>query len=140
LTYYEDWSPRLRDLVQSTDDDFVAFRPMYMLPLDHTWEPCPGLTLLGDAAHLMTPYAGEGVNIAMWDSLELAKKIVEGIKLGDLNRAVREYEVDMFKRGSESKRRTERNRVGLFSKDYPMSMMAIMEEMRGDGLESERKD
>ncbi|KAL5641293.1 hypothetical protein ACGC1H_001694 [Rhizoctonia solani] len=140
LGYYEDWSPRLRDLVQAADDDFIAFRPMYMLPLDHTWEPCPGLTLLGDAAHLMTPYAGEGVNIAMWDSLELAKKIIEGIKLGDLDRAVREYEVDMFKRGSESKRRTERNKVGLFSKDYPRSMMAIMEEMRGGGLESEGKD
>ncbi|CUA71243.1 sodium/potassium-transporting ATPase subunit alpha [Rhizoctonia solani] len=81
LIFYEDWSPRLRDFIQSADEDFVAFRAMYMLPLDHTWEPCPGLTLLGDAAHLMTPYAGEGVNIAVWDSLELAKKIAEGIKM-----------------------------------------------------------
>lgn len=140
LTYYEDWSPRLRDLIQLADDEFIAFRPMYMLPLDHTWESCPGLTLLGDAAHLMTPYAGEGVNITMWDSLELAKKVIEGIKLGDLNKAVREYEVDMFERGSDSKRRTERNKQGLFSKEYPSSMAAVMEEIRGDGLESRKED
>ncbi|KAH7345006.1 monooxygenase [Rhizoctonia solani] len=140
LTYYEDWSPRLQDFIRLADDDFIAFRPMYMLPLDHTWGPCPGLTLLGDAAHLMTPYAGEGVNITMWDSLELAKKIVEGVKLGDLNKAVREYEVDMFKRGSDSKRRTNRNKEGLFSKEFPSSMAAVMEEIRGDGLEPGKKD
>ncbi|CEL57706.1 hypothetical protein RSOLAG1IB_02450 [Rhizoctonia solani AG-1 IB] len=139
LTFYQDWDSRLRDFIESADEDFIAFRPMYMSPLDHTWEPCPGLTLLGDAAHLMTPYAGEGVNITMWDSLELAKKIVEGTKSGDLNRAVREYELDMFKRGSESKKRTERNKVALFSKDFPMSMAAVVEEMRGDGLESDQK-
>ncbi|GAB1518913.1 hypothetical protein RhiTH_001978 [Rhizoctonia solani] len=140
LTFYEDWDPRLRDFIQLADDDFIAFRPMYMHPIEHTWEPCLGLTLLGDAAHLMTPYAGEGVNITMWDSLELAKKIVEGTKSGDLNRTVREYETDMFKRSSESKKRTDRNKVALFSKEFPKSMDAVIDEMRGGGLRVELEE
>ncbi|KAB5594691.1 hypothetical protein CTheo_1838 [Ceratobasidium theobromae] len=130
LSYYPDWNPILQNIINSADDDYVLLRPMYMLPVDHTWEPCPGLTLLGDAAHLMTPYAGEGVNTTMQDSLELAKKIAEATKSGNLHQAVREYELDMFKRGSNSMRRTYRNKTGLFAKNFPTSINPIMEEMR----------
>lgn len=136
LGYFEDWTPALQDFIRLADEDHVELRPMYMLPIDHTWEPCPGLTLLGDAAHLMTIYAGEGVNVTMWDSLELAKKIVEATKSGDLYQSVREYELDMFKRGSDSKERTNKNKAGFFSKDFPNSMVGEMQEMRGDGLDA----
>ena len=44
-------------------------RKMWMLPVGVTWESRPGVTLLGDAAHLITPYAGVGVNVAMVDAL-----------------------------------------------------------------------
>lgn len=121
-TYFRDWKPAIQDFIRLADEDHVEFRALYMHPVDETWEPSPGLTLIGDAAHLMTPYAGEGVNIAMRDSLELGKKIIEGAKSGDLNRAVREYETDMFKRGSDSKGRTNNNKNGFFAKDFPKSM------------------
>lgn len=138
LSYYSDWSPLHQEVIHLADeDDSLLLRPLYVLPVDHTWEARPGLTLLGDAAHLMTPYAGEGVNITMWDSLELAKKIVEGIKSGDLNGAVREYELDMFKRGSDSMRRTDTNKRAFFSKDFPNSMLEVMRAMRGEGLDSQ---
>ncbi|KAK0123858.1 hypothetical protein ONS95_008851 [Cadophora gregata] len=71
------------DMVSSTTNEKkktyeregITARPLYMLPVDFTWPHKRGLTLLGDAAHLMTPFAGEGVNCAMKDALELSKAI-----------------------------------------------------------------
>ncbi|KAG9105186.1 hypothetical protein FRC07_009524 [Ceratobasidium sp. 392] len=133
LAKFEDWAPVLQDIVRFSDDT-VQMRSLHMFPIGHSWEPRAGLTLLGDAAHLMTPFAGEGVNAAMWDSLELAKAIVEGVKSGDLNAQVQQYEKEMFKRAEESARRTNRNKVGLFAKDFPLSMAEAMREMQqGEG-------
>ena len=48
------------------------FRRLYALPAGHSWMHKAGVTLVGDASHVMSPFAGEGVNVAMWDSLDLA--------------------------------------------------------------------
>lgn len=52
-----------------------TLRPMYCFPPDQQWASKPNLTLIGDAAHLMPPYAGEGVNMAMLDALELSRHL-----------------------------------------------------------------
>ncbi|OAA57650.1 tetracycline resistance protein from transposon [Niveomyces insectorum RCEF 264] len=51
-------------------------RSLYMLPVGFTWTHRRGLTIIGDAAHLMTPYAGEGVNVALDDARKLAATIL----------------------------------------------------------------
>ncbi|KAG8687808.1 hypothetical protein FRC11_006546, partial [Ceratobasidium sp. 423] len=118
LTFFEGWDSALLDLIRLADDS-VLFRSLYMLPVDHTWEARPGVTLLGDAAHLMTPFAGEGVNITMWDSLELGKKIIEGVQTGDMNKAIREYEVGLFERGGKSMKKTDGQKQAFFATNYP---------------------
>lgn len=68
-----------------TSGNKLDIKPIYTLPITHTWETKPGVSLVGDAAHLMTPFAGEGVNLAMWDSLDLSDVIVKLVKSRNTN-------------------------------------------------------
>ncbi|MBH8558279.1 FAD-dependent oxidoreductase [Hymenobacter negativus] len=74
-------------------------RPQYCMPLDQTWPAQPNLTMLGDAAHLMPPYAGEGVNMAMLDALELSEYLTSEL-FPTMQAAIAHYEQDMRQRAS----------------------------------------
>lgn len=129
---YKDWSDELKGLITHADPDIVA-RPFYMLPVDFSWTSKQGLTLLGDAAHLMTPFAGEGVNLAMLDALDLSKAIVkastkeENTSLFD---AIKDFEGRMLERSHERMEETWRNLELLFNKpDAPKEFVQTFEEM-----------
>lgn len=70
------WAASLTDVIES--GDVLAVRPLYALPVGHRWTSRPGLTLLGDAAHLMSPFSGEGVNLALADAVDLAHALISG--------------------------------------------------------------
>lgn len=74
-------------------------RPQYCMPLDQDWKARPNMTLLGDAAHLMPPYAGEGVNMAMLDALELSNCLTND-RFPDVQAAIAHYEAHMRQRAS----------------------------------------
>ncbi|GAB3132355.1 NAD(P)/FAD-dependent oxidoreductase [Tsukamurella serpentis] len=95
LAEFGGWSPDLTRLITASDTPLVA-RPLYTLPVDLTWEPVAGVTLIGDAAHLSPP-AGQGANMALFDGAELARHIVE---LGEAGPAA--YEREMFPRARAS--------------------------------------
>ena len=67
ISHFSDWSPRLLSLIANCSDR-IAPLPLYALPIGHSWTNRVGVTLLGDAAHLMSPFSGEGVNGAMLDA------------------------------------------------------------------------
>ncbi|RYZ90127.1 MAG: FAD-dependent monooxygenase [Proteobacteria bacterium] len=93
---FENWAPELRSLITESDTQPVP-RPIYALPNDHEWSRIPGVTLLGDAAHLMAP-AGDGANIAMFDGAELGRLIAAHPQ--NIEAALLEYEKELFVRAS----------------------------------------
>jgi 2-polyprenyl-6-methoxyphenol hydroxylase-like FAD-dependent oxidoreductase len=70
------WSPKLTYLIEK--GDVLGTRPLFALQIGHRWHSRPGITLLGDAAHLMSPFAGEGVNLALADAADLADALASG--------------------------------------------------------------
>ncbi len=93
---FGDFAPELTALITDTDTTPVQ-RPIHTLPSDHQWDRVPGVTLLGDAAHLMPP-TGEGANLAMYDGAELGEAIAAN--LDDIEAALSEYEQALFPRSA----------------------------------------
>lgn len=98
LQEFAGFAEEVRALFRVCNDSFVV-RPICALPVGHHWQHRAGLTLLGDAAHLMSPFGGEGVNAAMLDALELADALGQST---DASRAAAEYERGMFERVREA--------------------------------------
>jgi 2-polyprenyl-6-methoxyphenol hydroxylase-like FAD-dependent oxidoreductase len=126
LRDHADWDPRLVAYTQRAEDHVVP-RDLYMLPVGFEWEHMRGVTLVGDAAHLMvsgeclcvpmlacfcladidliqTPFAGEGVNLALQDSMKLADAIlkIRDASAEQLDDSIREFESDMFVRAKRT--------------------------------------
>jgi 2-polyprenyl-6-methoxyphenol hydroxylase-like FAD-dependent oxidoreductase len=97
-TSYPEWSHIWDELFENTTVPFIP-RPIYCMPLDQHWKALSNLTMLGDAAHVMPPFAGEGVNMAMLDALELSDCLTSE-KYTNLLEAISAYETTMRKRAS----------------------------------------
>ncbi|MGJ6965848.1 FAD-dependent oxidoreductase [Streptosporangium sp. G11] len=94
---FDGWAPELTSLITDGETAPVS-RMIHTLPDGHRWDRVPGVTLLGDAAHLMPP-SGDGANLAMFDGAELAKAIAA--HPDDIEAALTAYEEALFPR-SES--------------------------------------
>ena len=116
---FEGWAPELTALITDGETDPVP-RPIYSLPNEHRWSRVPGVTLLGDAAHLTAP-SGEGANLAMYDGAELAKAIAANV--ADIEAALTAYENDLFPRSAAEAPEALRMQEVLFGDNSPQSLL-----------------
>ncbi|WP_410591600.1 FAD-dependent oxidoreductase [Amycolatopsis sp. lyj-23] len=109
---FDGWAPELTALITDADTAPVL-RLHHSLPIGLRWDRVPGVTLVGDAAHLAAPN-GEGANLAMLDGAELGQALAG--HPGDVEAALAQYEEAMFTRSAN-----------------PVDEAVLLESLFGDG-------
>ncbi|MEV8639039.1 NAD(P)/FAD-dependent oxidoreductase [Streptosporangium sp. NPDC051023] len=126
LALFDGWAAPVLDLLRH--GTAFVHRPLYVLPVAHTWAHVPGVTLLGDAAHLMPPL-GVGANLAMLEGAELAESVAAASDPGDLDEAVRAFEEQMWARAGRWAKITTAGLERLVSPD-PAEALALFDEVQ----------
>jgi 2-polyprenyl-6-methoxyphenol hydroxylase-like FAD-dependent oxidoreductase len=118
---YLEWSTVWHELFENVSVPFIP-RAINCIPLDQTWETLPNITIIGDAAHVMPPFAGEGANMAMLDALELSENLVSD-QFATLQEAIANYELNMRERASKAAQESLENGEKMHSKDSLKTML-----------------
>lgn len=131
LSLFQDWDATVLDLIRYSDDLPTTARKIYALPPSHSWSTqLRGITLLGDAAHIMSPFAGEGVNLALADAYELGRELVNAFRKGGsltvVDEGLRTFEKAMWQRAAEKAEESARNMDALFSSSAPAEFVEIV--------------
>ncbi|CUM52612.1 unnamed protein product [Debaryomyces tyrocola] len=111
---FDDCHEDIKSMILEGTDELIV-RPLYMLPIGISWLNRKGITLVGDAAHLMTPFAANGANLALFDAWKLVESIEES--KGDYLQGIVRYEQSLFERSKEHAKETWDNLETFFKAD-----------------------
>ena len=137
--YFEGWPQWMLNVIDYADESAIYPRALYILPVGHSWPHVSGVTLIGDAAHLMSPFAGAGANLALLDGLELGLALAELAKEGKLadqeavDKAVTAFEEKMLSMAGRVASKAERNLHSFIHPDAPHETLRRFREMMTEG-------
>ncbi|KAB1990157.1 FAD-dependent oxidoreductase [Streptomyces triticiradicis] len=130
LGHFTDWDDALRRVIADADGALTP-RWIHALPAGLSWTGRPGVTLLGDAAHLMSPFAGEGANLALFDGAELGRHLLA--HPDDTGAGVRAYEQEMFIRAAETAGESARALDVIFHPQAPAPLADMFRGLHATG-------
>lgn len=120
---YKDWSSEWHELFKSKELYFIP-RPQYYFPFNQSWKTKKNVTMIGDAAHKMPPFAGKGANLALLDAVELADCLTNN-QFSDMKTAISHFEKRMLERAAIALENTLRNGEQLHSANALEKLLSI---------------
>ena len=103
------WHDPIPQIIKATQVELISGYPVYDRELlqSEQLEKANSVTLIGDAAHPMSPFKGQGANQALLDALALARGIAQGCrpssewqKTGIRTAVLTKYESEMLSRSA----------------------------------------
>jgi len=97
LKLFKGWHEPIEEIIEATDESVILLHDLYDLPTLPRWS-VGRVTLLGDAAHAMTPNLGQGACQALEDAVVLGQELRRS---ADLSEALQSYERRRVKRANQ---------------------------------------